>query len=88
MLYISQITKDMTRLTDTLFVTDNQDMTRLSNNLSVTNEQVYEYDIRYVICDTCPGIRVCYRILYLSQMHRDMTRLTDTVYVINVHGYV
>ena len=46
MLYISQITKDMTRLTDTLFVTDNQDMTRLSDNVSVTNEQVCEYDIR------------------------------------------
>jgi hypothetical protein len=88
MLYISQITKDMTRLTDTLFVTDNQDMTRLSNNLSVTNEQVYEYDIRYGICDTCPGIWLGYRILYLSQVNRDMTKLIDTVSVRNVQGYV
>ena len=29
----------MTRLTDTLYVTNDQDMTRLSDNLSVTNEQ-------------------------------------------------
>ena len=48
MLCMSQMTKDMTRLTDTLFVTDNKDMTRLFNNLSVTNEQAYEYDIRCV----------------------------------------
>jgi hypothetical protein len=33
------MTKDMTRLTDTLYVTNDQDMTRLSDNLSVTNEQ-------------------------------------------------
>jgi len=56
MLCMSQMTQDMTRLTDTLFVTDNQDTTRLSNKLSVTNEQVYEYDIQYGIYDTCPGI--------------------------------
>jgi len=31
-------------------------MTRLSDDLSVTNEQVYAYDIRFFICDTCPGI--------------------------------
>ena len=56
MLYMSQMSKYMTRLTDTLCVTDNQDMTRISNNVSVTNEQVYEYGIRYFLCDTCPGI--------------------------------
>ena len=56
MLCMSQMTKDMTRITDTLFVTDNQDMTRLFNIFSVTNEQAYEYDIRYGICDTCSGI--------------------------------
>ena len=44
---MSQMTKYMTRLTDTLCVTDNQDMTRISNYLSLTNEQVYEYGIRY-----------------------------------------
>ena len=65
MLYMSQMTKYMTMLTDalyvtndqeynqvtdTLFVTDNRDMTRLSDNVSVSNEQVNEYAIRYFIC--------------------------------------
>ena len=31
----------MTRLTDTVSVTEDQDMTRLSGNLSVTNVQGY-----------------------------------------------
>ena len=85
---MSQMTKYMTRLTDTLCVTDNQDMTKLSNNISVTNEQVYEYDIRYFLCDTCPGIWLGYRILYLLQMNRDMTKLTDTFSGRNFQGYV
>ena len=85
---MSQMTKYMTRLTDALCVTDNQDMTRISNNLSVTNEQVYEYGIRYFVCDTCPGIWLGYQILYMLQMNRDMTRVTDTLSVRNVQGYV
>jgi hypothetical protein len=32
----------MTRLTNTLYVTNDKDMTRLSDNLSVTIEQGYE----------------------------------------------
>ena len=62
-------------------------MTRLSDDLSVTNEQVYAYDIRFFICDTCPGICLGYPILYLSQMTRDMARLTNMLPVTNDQGY-
>jgi hypothetical protein len=40
MLYLSQMTRDMTRLTDAITVTDDQDMTSLYDTLSVTNDKV------------------------------------------------
>ena len=42
MLYLSQMTRYVTRLTDTVSVTEIQDMTRLSGNLSVTDDQGYD----------------------------------------------
>ena len=36
------MSRDMTRLTDALSVTDDQDMARLSDTLSVTNDQGYD----------------------------------------------
>jgi hypothetical protein len=40
----------MTRLTDTVSVSEDQDMTRLSGNLSVTDYHRYAYVDRYCIC--------------------------------------
>ena len=42
MLYLSQMTRDMTRLTDVVFVTEMQDMNRVFGNLSVTYDQGYD----------------------------------------------
>ena len=49
MLYMSQMTRNITRLTDTLFVTDNQDMTSLFETLSVTPDHGYDNANRYFI---------------------------------------
>ena len=45
-----------------------RDMTRLTANVSVTNERRYDYLIRY---------------FFLSQMGRDVSRLTNTLTVTN-----
>ena len=41
MFYLSQMTGDMTSVTDALSVTDDKYMTSLSDTLSVTNDQGY-----------------------------------------------
>jgi hypothetical protein len=64
-----------------------RDMTRLTNTLSVTNDQRYDYANEYFISHNWAGIWLIYPILYLSQMGRDMTRLTDTLSVTNDQGY-
>jgi hypothetical protein len=71
MLYQSQLSKDMTNLSDTLYVTHWQGY-RLTNAVSVTNDHGYDYLIRY---------------LFLSQMGRDVTRLSNTLSVTNDQGY-
>ena len=40
--FLSQMGMDVTRLTNTLLVTNDQDMTRLTNTLSFTNDQGYD----------------------------------------------
>jgi stress response protein SCP2 len=47
--FLSQMGRDVTRLTNTVSVTNDQDMTNLTKTLSVTNDQGYDEANRYFI---------------------------------------
>jgi hypothetical protein len=63
-----------------------KDMTRLTDALYVTNGQIYDKVNQYFIRHTWPGIWLGIPILYQSQMSRDMTILSDTFLCHNGQG--
>jgi hypothetical protein len=64
-----------------------RDMTRLTNMLSVNNFEGCDLTNRYFICRKWLGIWLDYPILYLSEMTRDKTKLTDALSATNDEEY-
>jgi hypothetical protein len=82
---MSQLTKDMTRLTDALSVTNDQGYGHIKHWLTLSYH--WSFDTGNILVYLVISLVICDRKSIGSQIPRDMTMLTDILSVTYDQGY-